>query len=97
MKARLCSALVVIAALASVPACVVSGRGAPRANKPVTSSTDFSRSAVFEKINADQLDLLANAYADRYRTLRPTPHWPGRSCAAKGLLCSSCSGNGGHA
>lgn len=69
MKARLWTALAVAAVISAAPACVGSGRGAPRASKPVTSSTDFSRSAVFEKINADQLDLLTNAYADRYRTL----------------------------
>jgi hypothetical protein len=38
-------------------------------SKPVTSSTDFSRGAVFDKITADELDQLTNAYADRYRTL----------------------------
>ena len=66
MKARLCSALAVLLVL---PACVGSTAGAPRAGKPVVNSTDFSRSAVLAKINADQLDLLTNAYADRYRTL----------------------------
>ena len=69
MKARLWTTVALVAAMAAIPACIGPGPGAPRASKPVTNSTDFSRSAVFEKITADQLDLLTNAYADRYRTL----------------------------
>ena len=65
-KCRILSSAL-LAAIATA-GCVSSG-GAPRATKPVVNSTDFSRSAVFEKINADELDLLTNAYADRYRTL----------------------------
>jgi hypothetical protein len=44
-------------------------RGAPRREKAVTGSTDFSRSAAGEKIGFDELEELTNAYADRYRTL----------------------------
>jgi len=44
-------------------------RAAPRREKPVTDSTDFSRSAAGEKISAEELDEITNAFADRYRTL----------------------------
>ena len=44
-------------------------RAAPRREKPVTGSTDFSRSAAGEKISAEELDEITNAFADRYRTL----------------------------
>lgn len=44
-------------------------RAAPRREKPVTGSTDFSRSAASEKISSEELDEITNAFADRYRTL----------------------------
>ena len=65
---RLLAILASSAAL-SAAGCVASRGAAPRVSKPVTSSTDFSRGAVFDKITADELDQLTNAYADRYRTL----------------------------
>ena len=65
--AAACAALAL--ACGAMQGCVVGRSGAPRVGKAVTQSTDFSRAAVLEKINADQLDLLTNAYADRYRTL----------------------------
>lgn len=50
--------------------CLAPGaRAAPRREKPVTGSTDFSRSAAGEKISAEELDEITNAFADRYRTL----------------------------
>ena len=59
------------AALAALHAggCIAPNARAPRVTRAVTNSTEFSRGAVFEKINADELDQLTNAYADRYRTL----------------------------
>ncbi|MCE2885269.1 MAG: hypothetical protein LW806_10265 [Planctomycetaceae bacterium] len=50
--------------------CLAPGtRAAPRREKPVTGSTDFSRSAASEKISSEELDEITNAFADRYRTL----------------------------
>ena len=56
-------------ALATLPACVAPTSGAPRRERAVTGSTDFSRSAAGEKIGFEELEELTNAYADRYRTL----------------------------
>ena len=68
-QVRLLSALVSLSTPLVATGCAPPRAGVPRVNKPVTSSTDFSRGAVFEKISADELDQLTNAYADRYRTL----------------------------
>ena len=61
--------LTLAAATALAGGCVVSRSSAPRVNKAVTSSTDFSRGAVLEKIDSEELNQLTNAFADRYRTL----------------------------
>ena len=54
-QVRLLSALVSLSTLLVATGCAPPRAGVPRVNKPVTSSTDFSRGAVFEKISADEL------------------------------------------
>ena len=69
---RRTTVLVSLALTTSVLAagCLAPGtRAAPRREKPVTGSTDFSRSAASEKISSEELDEITNAFADRYRTL----------------------------
>jgi hypothetical protein len=65
------SAAILAASLAAMmpSGCVAQRSGAPRVNKPVMGSGEFSRTEVSQKINADDLDRLTNAYADRFRTL----------------------------
>jgi len=67
---RLARCIVTVSLLApSLAGCVVPGGAAPRVERAVTNSTDFSRSASLPKIGATELDELTNAFADRYRTL----------------------------
>ena len=61
--------LTLAAATALAGGCVVSRSSAPRVEKAVTSSTDFSRGDALQKIDAEELNQLTNAFADRYRTL----------------------------
>jgi len=67
--ARIATIAAAVSSLALLTGCIAGRSSAPRVGKAVTQSTDFSRAAVLEKIDADQLDRLTNAYADRYRTL----------------------------
>jgi hypothetical protein len=61
--------LTLAAATALAGGCVVSRSSSPRVEKAVTSSTDFSRGDALQKIDAEELNQLTNAFADRYRTL----------------------------
>lgn len=61
-------AVAVLTSLSILCSACVSGRGAPRRTRAV-DSTSFSRSDVLEKLSAEELDELTNAFADRYRTL----------------------------
>lgn len=61
--------LTLAAATALAGGCVVSRSSAPRVEKAVTSSTDFNRGDALQKIDAEELNQLTNAFADRYRTL----------------------------
>ncbi|MFM7052318.1 MAG: hypothetical protein ACKOYN_09325 [Planctomycetota bacterium] len=57
-------------ALACTPmACQQASRTGPRRTSAVTSSMDLGRSEVGDRIGAEELDSLCNAYADRFRTL----------------------------
>lgn len=61
--------LTLAAATALAGGCIASRASSPRVNKAVSSSTDFSRGVALEKIDAEELNQLTNAFADRYRTL----------------------------
>ena len=49
--------------------CIASRSSAPRVEKAVLGSADFSRGAALQKIDSEELNQLTNAFADRYRTL----------------------------
>lgn len=61
-------ALVLLAASIST-ACQGASRTGPRRTSAVTSSMDLGRSEVDDRVRAEELDALCNAYADRFRTL----------------------------
>jgi hypothetical protein len=66
---RIGASLALAAATLLATGCIASRNSAPRVNKAVTSSTDFSRSTALETIDSEELNQLTNAFADRYRTL----------------------------
>lgn len=68
MPRSILPAVAVLTSLSILCAGCASGRGAPRRTKAL-DSTAFSRSDALEKLSAEELDELTNAFADRYRTL----------------------------
>lgn len=61
--------LALLAATTLIAGCAPSRSSAPRRTTAVTSSTDFGRNAIHERVGAEELNSLTNAYADRFRTL----------------------------
>ncbi|MFZ9913739.1 MAG: hypothetical protein ACO3IB_00165 [Phycisphaerales bacterium] len=66
---RIPAGIALVSMCALLASCQSGGRSAPRRTTAVTTSMDFGRNEISERIGAEELNSLTNAYADRYRTL----------------------------